>query len=142
PKALCANAPGRIFTNPAWQNGADTSQAIYDANLAAVFTPAQAHHTLSPRLLVSFPITDQTDFRLSYSHQVQTPDFLTLLSGVNNDLSFTNQNDAFGRDVTFGKSIQFEFGVRHAFTPHLLLTLSPYNTHKLSALPSHINPYA
>jgi Carboxypeptidase regulatory-like domain len=140
-KAMFANTPGRIFTNPSWQNGADTSQAIYDANLAAVFTPAQAHHTLSPRLLVSFPITDQTDFRLSYSHQVQTPDFITLLSGVNNDLSFTNQNDAFGRDVTFGKSIQFEFGVRHAFSPDLVLDVAAYNKDKVSDLTYRIKSF-
>jgi Carboxypeptidase regulatory-like domain/TonB-dependent Receptor Plug Domain len=141
-KALFANTPGRIFTNPAWQNGSATNDAAYDASLAAVFTPAEAHHTLSPRLLVSFPITEKTDFRLSYSHAVQTPDFLTLLSGVNNDLSFTNTNDAFGRDVTFGKSIQFEFGVRHAFSPDLVLDVSAYNKDKVSDLTYRIKAYA
>ena len=141
-KALFSNTPGRIFTNPAWQNGADTNQAIYDANLAAVFSPAQAHHTISPRLLVGFPVSEKTDFHLSYAHQVQTPDFNTLLSGSNNDLSFTNTNDAFGRDVTFGKSIQFEFGVRHAFSPDLVLDIAAYNKDKVSDLTYRIKPFA
>jgi hypothetical protein len=141
-KALFSNTPGRIFTNPAWQTAAATNESAYQASLAAVFTPAEQHKTLSPRLRVSFPITERTDFRLSYAHQVQTPDFLTLLSGSNNDLSFTNTNDAFGRDVGFGKTIQFEFGVRHAFGPDLVLDISAYNKDKVSDLAYRILPYA
>src|SRR5260370_23531687 len=52
----------------------------------------------------SFPITEHTGFRLSYSHQVQSPEFTTLLTGINNDISFTNTNDIVGRDLDFGKS--------------------------------------
>jgi hypothetical protein len=140
-KALFSDVPGRIFTNPAWQNSAATDNAAYAQSLAAVMTPALAHHTISPRLRISFPITEQTDFRMSYSHQVQTPDFNTMLSGSNNDLSFTNTNDAFGRDVGFGKTVQFEFGVRHAFNPDLVLDISAYNKDKVSDLAYRIKPY-
>lgn len=140
-KALFSNTPSRIFSNPAWQSNTATDNAAYAASLAAVFTPAQAHHTISPRLRVSFPITEKTDFRLSYSHQVQTPDFNTLLSGTNNDLSFTNTNDAFGRDVGFGKTILFEFGVRHAFSPDLVLDVAAYNKDFVSDLAYRIKPY-
>ena len=146
-KSLFANTPGRIFSNPAWQNGSVNNDAAYAASLAATMTPALAHHTISPRLRVSFPVTEKTDFRLSYSHQVQTPDFLTLLSGANNDLSFTNTNDAFGRDVGFGKTIQFEFGVRHAFSPDLVLDVAAYNkdfvnqlTYRIVAFDDPANP--
>ena len=45
--------------------------------------------SLSPTLRVSFPVTDRTGFRLSYSHQVQTPDMAVLASGTNSDLSVT-----------------------------------------------------
>ncbi|HYS21637.1 MAG TPA: TonB-dependent receptor [Gemmatimonadales bacterium] len=140
-KSLFANVPGRIFTNPLWSNAAATNDAAYAQSLAAVFTPSQPHHTISPRLRVSFPITESTDFRLSYAHQVQTPDFATMLSGTNNDLSFTNSNNAFGRDVTFGKTIQFEFGVRHAFNPDLVLDIAAYNKDKVSDLAFRIKPY-
>src|SRR4029077_9645225 len=58
----------------------------------------------------------------------------TLLQGINNDLSFTNANDRFGRDVGFGKTIQFEFGVRHAFNPDLVIDVSAYNNSKVSHL--------
>ncbi len=136
-KALFADTPGRIFTNPAY-----AAASNYDAALAAVFTPAEKHTTLSPVLRVSFPITEKTDFRLSYAHQVQTPDFLTLLSGSNNDFSFTNTNDAFGRDVGFGKTIQFEFGVRHAFNPDLVFDVSAYNKDFVSELAYRIKPFS
>jgi len=140
-KALFANTPSRIFSNPAWDTNAASDDAAYAASLAAVFTPAAAHHTISPHLRVSFPITEQTDFRLSYSQQVNKPDFNTLLSGTNNDLSFTNTNDAFGRDVGFGKSILFEFGVRHAFSPDFVLDLAAYNKDFVSELAYRIKPY-
>jgi hypothetical protein len=136
-KALFSNTPGRIFTNPAFGQAPN-----YEAALNAVFTPAEAHSTLSPRLRVSFPITERTDFRLSYSHQVNTPEFTTLLSGSNNDLSFTNTNDAFGRDVGFGKTVLFEFGVRHAFGPDLVLDVAAYNKDFVSELAYRIQPFA
>jgi hypothetical protein len=47
---------------------------------------------------VSFPVTDRTNFRLSYAHQVQSPDGNSVFQGKNNDLSITNTNDAFGGD--------------------------------------------
>src|SRR5256886_15305335 len=90
---------------------------------------------------VSFPVTEKTGFRLSYSHQVQSPEFTTLLSGTNNDLSFTNTNDTFGRDANFGKTILFEFGVRHAFSQDLVLDVSAYNKDKVADLAYRILPY-
>jgi len=91
---------------------------------------------------VSFPITEHTGFRLSYSHQVQSPEFTTLMTGINNDLSFTNTNDIVGRDLDFGKSILFEFGVRHAFSQDMVLDISAYNKDKVSDYAARILPYA
>ena len=141
--ALFSNTPGRTYafkvcynfaascpsadSVPVFSPSAATDAAAYDSGLARAFTPSVPHGTLSPRLGVAFPITDRTSFRLSYSHQVNKPDFNTVLSGTNNDLSFTNTNDAFGRDITFGKTIMFEFAVRHAFNPDLVLDVSAYN---------------
>ncbi|HXF95797.1 MAG TPA: TonB-dependent receptor [Gemmatimonadales bacterium] len=133
--ALFPKVPGRIFSHPAWDNN------DYEGSLAAVFDESKSHTTLSPRVRVSFPVTENTGFRLSYSHQVQTPDFNTLASGINNDLSFTNTNDAFGRDVTFGKTILFEFGIRHAFSQDMVLDISAYNKDKVSDLAYRILPF-
>ena len=136
PRALFAKTPGRIFTNPAW-----IAAPNYQAALNAVFDKSVGHHTLSPTVRVSFPITEKTDFRLSYSHQVQTPELTTVLSGTNNDLSFTNTNDQFGRDIGFGKTIQFEFAVRHAFNPDLVLDVAAFNKDKVSDEAYRIKPF-
>ena len=140
--ALFANTPGRIYTNPAWSTQAATNDDSLAASIARVFTPSEGHSTISPRLRVSFPVTENTGFRLSYSHQVQTPEFTTLLTGINNDLDFTNTNDVFGRDLQFGKSILFEFGVRHAFSQDMVLDVSAYNKDKVSDYAARIVPFA
>jgi hypothetical protein len=145
--ALFAKTPGRIYSNPVYGANyvnAPTDPAVYAAFLADtnIWAKSVGHHTISPRLRVSFPVTENTGFRLSYSHQVQTPEFTTLLTGVNNDLDFTNTNDVFGRDLQFGKTILFEFGVRHAFSQDMVLDVSAYNKDKVSDYAARIVPYA
>ena len=83
---------------------------------------SRADHThgyLSPRIQVSFPLSDRTSFRFSYGHQVQDPDFALVLLGVN--------LGGLGADLDFGKTIAFEFGVRHAFNEDMVLDLAAYN---------------
>src|SRR5881628_2220637 len=140
-KALFSSTPGFISSNPGWSVSAATNDTAYANSLGRVMVPSTGHRALSPRLRVSFPVTEKTGFRLSYSHQVQTPEFTTLLSGSNNDLFFTNTNDTFGRDVRFGKTILFEFGVRHAFSQDLVLDVSAYNKDKVSDLAYRILPF-
>jgi carboxypeptidase family protein/TonB-dependent receptor-like protein len=97
------------------------------ANPMATFVRDRAHGYLSPRVQVSFPVTDRTNFRLSYAHQVQTPDLGLLLSGINMDLSVNNVGQAVGADLDFGKTIAFEFGIRHAFSDDMVLDVAAYN---------------
>jgi hypothetical protein len=138
-KALFSKTP--LFISSTWKpsvgatlfNPASaTDDTAYANSLARTFDPSVGHHSISPRLRVSFPITERTGFRLSYSHQVQSPEFTTLMTGINNDISFTNTNDRVGRDLDFGKSILFEFGMRHAFSQDLVLDVSAYNKDKVS----------
>jgi hypothetical protein len=95
---------------------------------------APAVHGLSPNVRVSFPVTDRTGFRLSYAQQVQTPDVSTLAAGSNSDFSNTNLNDAFARPVGLGKTIMFEFGIRHAFSDDMVLDISAYNKDLVSEI--------
>ena len=138
--ALFANTPLYITSaGPSlWNPISATDDTAYANSLARTFTPAVGHSRISPRLRVSFPITEHTGFRLSYSHQVQSPEFTTLMTGINNDISFTNTNDVVGRDLDFGKSILFEFGVRHAFSQDLVLDVSAYNKDKVSDFAARI----
>ena len=96
-------------------------------NPTSIFVRDKSHDYLSPHVQVSFPVTDRTNFRLSYAHQVQTPDFALLLGGINTDLGNTNTNQVFGSDLDFGKTITFEFGIRHAFSDDMVLDVAAYN---------------
>jgi len=117
-------------------NSTTPTAAMTSADSAALstcnFFTAATQNILSPTLRVSFPVTDRTGFRLSYSHQVQTPDMAVLASGTNSDLSVSNTNDIFARPVGFGRTIMFEFGVRHAFSDDMVLDVSAYNKDLLS----------
>ncbi|HEX3236677.1 MAG TPA: carboxypeptidase regulatory-like domain-containing protein [Gemmatimonadales bacterium] len=109
-------------------NGQDTVALGFDPdNPTANFVRDKSHNYLSPHIQVSFPVTDKTNFRLSYSHQVQTPDFSLLLGGENIDIGFTNTNQVYGADLDFGKTIAFEFGIRHAFSDDMVLDVAAYN---------------
>ncbi|HEU4698319.1 MAG TPA: TonB-dependent receptor [Gemmatimonadales bacterium] len=112
----------RISTNPDFD----------PANPLATYAPNQSHKYLSPHVQVSFPVTDRTNFRLSYAHQVQAPDFSLIYGGKNTDLSTTNTNSSFGADLDFGKTITFEFGIRHAFSDDMVLDLAAYNKDNLA----------
>ncbi len=102
------------------------------------FFKADPMGILSPSLRVSFPVTDRTGFRLSYAHQVQTPDFSLLATKNNIDGSLTNTNDLYGRPLGFGKSILIEFGIRHAFSDDMVLDIAAYNKDEVSDVTARI----
>jgi len=157
PGVKYSNTPGRIFTDPLRNGDLTRAQTAADtvvANRCAAFMAAAdtagwstcnmydgaTRGILLPSLRVSFPVTDRTGFRLSYAQQAQTPDFNLLATGVNTDLAYTNTNDVFGRDLTYGKTILFEFGVRHAFSQDMVLDVSAYNKDKVSDVTARILP--
>ena len=133
-KALFPFTPGRIQYSGPDANGVRTNANFDPLNPEAQFVAAQAHHTFSPRIQVSFPVTENTNFRLSYAHQVQVPDFDLVFRGISTDLANTNNNQIYGRDLGFGKTIIFEFGVRHAFGQDMVLDVSAYNKDKVADL--------
>ncbi|MDQ2635741.1 MAG: carboxypeptidase regulatory-like domain-containing protein, partial [Actinomycetota bacterium] len=59
----------RISTSPNVVGQPDQEAAI-----EAIYFEDESHDYLSPHIQVSFPVTDRTNFRLSYAHQVQAPD--------------------------------------------------------------------
>ncbi|MDH3458642.1 MAG: TonB-dependent receptor, partial [Gemmatimonadota bacterium] len=139
--------PGRIFTNPAFDQDATVEQMTCptareqcDVNQYVWFN-SQSHSSLAPRVRVSFPVTDRTNFRLSYAHQTQVPDLFNMYNGTNNDLANTNTNDQFGGDVEMGKTILFEFGIRHAFDQDMVLDVSAYNKDKVSDITYRTLPF-
>ncbi|MFL5534926.1 MAG: TonB-dependent receptor domain-containing protein, partial [Gemmatimonadales bacterium] len=118
----------RISTNPLYDPNNPDAFFTNDS----LFPKDQSHNYLSPHIQVSFPVTERTNFRLSYSHQVQAPDFGVILQGINTDIATTNTNNFYGSDLDFGRTITFEFGVRHAFSDDMVLDLAAYNRDNLS----------
>lgn len=102
------------------------------ANPTKFFVKDKSHTYVSPHVQVSFPVTQSTNFRLSYAHEVQAPDLGLEYAGLNNDQGLSNSNQTFGTDLDFAKTILFEFGIRHSFSPDMVLDISAYNKDKLS----------
>jgi hypothetical protein len=113
---------------------AGDSVALSTCNMVAAPTRSR----LSPSLRVSFPVTDRTSFRLSYSHQAQQPDFNRMAQRANGDASYYNTNATYGSALNYGRSILFEFGIRHAFSNDMVLDISAYNKDKVSDLAARI----
>jgi len=118
----------RLFSNPAFDPA--NPQAFFTSD--SLFPEDKSHSYVSPHVQVSFPVTERTNFRLSYAHQVQVPDFSVVLQGINSDINITNTNNLYGSDLDFGKTITFEFGVRHAFSDDMVLDVAAYNKDNLS----------
>ncbi|HKA58516.1 MAG TPA: TonB-dependent receptor [Gemmatimonadales bacterium] len=128
--------PGRISSiteSEVTIDGVTYPLAPFDPlNPTANFVVAPAHTAWSPSVQVSFPVTEHSNFRLSYAHQVQAPDFDLMYRGKNTDLSQSNRNQSYGRDLDFAKTIIFEFGIRHAFNQDMVLDVSAYNKDKVA----------
>jgi hypothetical protein len=101
------------------------------AHPTALFRRDRSHHYLSPHIQVSFPVTTRTNIRFSYAHQVQAPDWNFIFAGINGDLGNTTLN-FLGSDLDFGRTILYEFGVRHAFSEDMVLDLAAYNKDNLA----------
>ncbi|HTS63434.1 MAG TPA: TonB-dependent receptor [Candidatus Acidoferrales bacterium] len=160
---LYPRVPGRVFTDPLRSSTLTLAQKLAtsytaqdsvmaracDADLAAAdsaalatcnFFKARPQSTLSPTLRVSFPVTDRTAFRLSYSHQVQTPDVSLAAIRTNIDISNTETSNFYGRPLGYGKTIMFEFGIRHAFSDDMVLDISAYNKDMVSEVAGRVIP--
>ena len=55
-----------------------------------------------------------------------------MLSGINTDLNVTNTEQRVRPELDFGKTIIFEFGIRHAFNDDMVLDISAYNRDNLA----------
>ena len=111
----------------------------FDVDDPASFSKAPIRSELSPRLGVSFPVTVNSTFRLSYGHFTQLPDLNEYYRGKNTDFfrfRNTNTNDIFTQPLDMGKTVAFEFGYRQLLAPDFVLDISAYNRDKLKDITS------
>lgn len=104
------------------------------------FIKADSKSEFSPKLGVSFPVTVKSTFRLSYSHNVQTPALGSSDLGVvtaqfgyfrniYDDLAGgrANTNTDFGRDLDMPRTVLFEAGYRQLIGEDLVVDVAAYS---------------
>lgn len=116
-----------------------TTPGYFNLDEPESFAPAPVRTALSPRLGVSFPVTVNSTFRLSYGHFTQLPDLNEYYRGKNTDFfrfRNTNTNDIFTQPLDLGKTVAFEFGFRQLLGPDFVLDIAAYNRDKLKDISS------
>jgi outer membrane receptor protein involved in Fe transport len=89
-------------------------------------TRASAKHMVSPRISVSYPITDQGTIRFSYGHFYQVGSLSSLYRNPN-FRSPLGTTPTFGNpDVNPQKSIQYELGLQQGLTEDLKVEITGY----------------
>ncbi len=132
-----ANTPGRIYTNPLWFVGADTSDALYRSSVARVFTKVGVQTMFSPRIRLAYAISPNTSVRLGYGRSIEAPVWSTFFQNANADIDFTNSSAVFGRDVEFATSSQIDVGVRSALGRDVVIDAAGY----LKDLPQYVGRF-
>lgn len=115
-RALYPIVPGRIssITDTIAVSGTDTFrlQPFDPLDPAANFQRARAHSVMSPQLQMFLDAWRGATVRLGIGRQSRAPDFQSLFASKNVDLSLTDRNAAFGRDLKPGHSDWIELGAR------------------------------
>ncbi|MBI2427764.1 MAG: TonB-dependent receptor [Ignavibacteriales bacterium] len=85
-------------------------------------TSAKPDHTISPRVSIAYPITDQGVIRFSYGHFYQIGNLQRLYT--NNNFRVADAQPIFGNaEVKPQRSVQYEIGLQQGLTPDLRLEL-------------------
>ncbi len=122
-----SNVPGRIFTDPAWNIDAATSDTAYAGSLARVFRQAGGQGMLSPRVRLGYSMSPRTSVRLGYGQIVEPPSFGVLFTHANSDFAFSTPTELFGRDLDYRKSTLWEAGIRQGLTSGLWMEVAVYD---------------
>jgi outer membrane receptor protein involved in Fe transport len=87
---------------------------------------ASVKHMVSPRVSVSYPITDQGSIRFSYGHFFQIGSLSSLFSNPNFRAA-SGTTPSFGNpDVKPQKSVQYELGLQQGLTEDLRIEITGY----------------
>lgn len=109
----------------------------YDAfnNRDEGYESSDVHAQLSPRLGISYPVTEKTVFHFGYGHYFQRPEYQFIYKSISDEnyqdnmiLNLRSGNGRFGNpNLKPEKSIQYEFGLSHQLFEEYLLNVSVYS---------------
>lgn len=116
--------------DPAAQYNNQLSQNLIDSlsgNITAYNTDTKIKHSLSPRLSISYPITDQGVIRFSYGHFYQIGSLSSLYRNSNYYVTNVGESPIFGNaNVEPQKSVQYELGLQQQLSDDLKLDVTGF----------------
>jgi outer membrane receptor protein involved in Fe transport len=116
--------------DPAAQYNTQISKNLIDSlsgNITAYNTDAKIKHTLSPRISISYPITDQGIIRFSYGHFYQIGSLSSLYQNSNYYVTNVGVTPTFGNaNVEPQKSVQYEIGLQQQLAEDLKLDVTGF----------------
>ncbi|MCU7495544.1 MAG: TonB-dependent receptor [Ignavibacteria bacterium] len=93
----------------------------------SLLADAPAKQQLSPRIGISYPITDKGIIHLSYGHFYQMPPFQYLYSNANFKTSFTSGFPTYGNaNLNPERTVSYEFGLQQQLTDNLAFNLTAF----------------
>jgi len=98
-----------------------------DSNITKYNISSEVKHTLSPRISVSYPITDKGIIRLSYGHFYQVGSLSSLYRNPTYFVTNIGETPTFGNpNVEPQKSIQYEIGLQQQLTDDFKFDLTGF----------------
>jgi outer membrane receptor protein involved in Fe transport len=92
-----------------------------------LLAPAESKHQWSPRIGVSFPITDKGIIHFSYGHFFQMPPFSYLYANPNFKYSFSSGTPTFGNaDLHPQMTVTYELGLQQQLMENLSFNLTGF----------------
>jgi outer membrane receptor protein involved in Fe transport len=118
------------YFDPAASYNPEVSKNLRDSSfgyISAYNIPAKTKHSLSPRLSMSYPITDKAIIRLSYGHFYQIASLSSLYSNNLYYVANAGSTPTFGNpNVEPQKSVQYEIGLQQQLTEDLKFDLTGF----------------
>jgi outer membrane receptor protein involved in Fe transport len=94
---------------------------------STLLAPAESKHQWSPRIGVSFPITDRGIIHFSYGHFFQMPPFSYLYANPNFKYSFSSGTPIFGNaDLHPQRTVTYELGLQQQLMENLSFNLTGF----------------
>lgn len=95
--------------------------------------PTKPKDRISPRLGISYPISDKAAFHFAYGHFYQMPSYVDLLSGINEKGEYPNRPNLqglglaiFNPNIRPEKSVTYEAGVQTWLMPDVTLNVTTF----------------
>ena len=96
-----------------WNPNGGSDDTAYANSVARVFRKARSQSVFSPRLRFAYPVGDSLDLQLGFSRTAEPPSWSNVFAHSSSDISFTDVNNLYGRDVDFVVTTLIEAGVRY-----------------------------